>query len=419
MKQIGTILSFEYMGYLKNKTFRVATVILIAVILIASAFPRINSAVQSISGPGEKGKALLIATSAGSGGSLAATADVDILNEIADDYEWETDTDSTDPKVAIEDGEYDVALVFGEGMTYKLYGLGHNFSMYSLVGALDAYFTEAARVSAIQSLPSEVRTGAEQALAIVVNGEIESVDGGDATSNYFLSYLMLYLLFMVMVMYGQFVIASVVNEKSTKAMELLITSAKPVQLMFGKVLGVGCAALTQLLLIIIAAAAGLLINFQSWKEQFPDAATGFVSTNLSAGLVIFFLAFFLCGYFLYAFIYAALGSTVSKIEDASAVTTLPQLIVIAAFIVSMIGMTNIDMAYVKVLSYIPFFSPFIMFARLSMGEAGYLQSIISLALLAAAVVLFSWVAAKIYRIGVMMYGKPMRLKDIAKAAVQR
>jgi ABC-2 type transport system permease protein len=418
MKNIGTIIGFEYVGYLKNKAFRVTTIILIAIILIISAFPQLRSAMQGLTVGGEKSSALLIMEK-GTLGNIADTlVNDDVLNQIAGDYAWETGGGSEDPKKIIEDKKYDVVLTYDGGASYKLYGSGHDFDLYGLIEILNEYFTGVSREAALQSLPPEARAGAEQVLGTAVVGEIEAV-GGDAGSNYWVSYIMLYLLFMVTMMYGQFVISSVVNEKTTKAMELLITSARPMQLMFGKVLGVGCAALTQLLLIVAATVVGFLINFDSWKEGLPDVADSIMSTNLSPALVVFFLLFFVAGYFLYAFIYAALGSTVSKIEDAGTVTTLPTLLVVAAFMVSIIGMTNIEAGYVKILSYIPFFSPFIMFARVSMGEAGYLQGVIALLILVPTVVLFSWVAAKIYRIGVMMYGKPMKLKEILKVAVQR
>ncbi|MDR2157152.1 MAG: ABC transporter permease [Clostridiales Family XIII bacterium] len=411
MKRIGMILNFEYMGYMKNKAFRVTTVILLAIILLASVFPQILGVLQGVSdgdeNGDEKGTALVV-------GSFA---DTEALTQIAPDYEWTKGDASEDPRKAAE--TYDVVLSYDGGATYTLYGAGHDFSLYGLVEMLDGYFTETGRAAFMQDLDADARTGAEQTLGIVVSGGIETVGGGDADSNFWLSYILLYLLFMIMVMYGQFVISSVINEKSTKAMEILITSAKPIQLMFGKVAGVGCAALTQLLLILVAAAAGLLLNFDSWKARLPEVADSISEMNLSPALVLFFLLFFVCGYLLYAFIYAGLGSTVSKIEDAGAVTTLPQVFVLIAFFVSMVGMANLDAVYVKVLSYIPFFSPFIMFARISMGEAGYLQGVVALLILAPTIILFSWIAAKIYRIGVMMYGKPMKLREIVKVVAQR
>jgi ABC-2 type transport system permease protein len=93
------------------------------------------------------------------------------------------------------------------------------------------------------------------------------------------------------------------------------------------------------------------------------------------------------------------------------------LLILAAFLVSVFVMSNLDAGYVKVLSYIPFFSPFIMFARLGLGEAGYMQATIAFVILLVTIILFSWLSAKIYRVGVMMYGKPRNIKEIFKVAI--
>jgi ABC-2 type transport system permease protein len=137
--------------------------------------------------------------------------------------------------------------------------------------------------------------------------------------------------------------------------------------------------------------------------------------NFSGGLLVFFILFFVIGYFLYAFICAAMGSTASRVEDAGSVSTIPMMLAVASFVVSLIGMTNIDAMYVKVLSFIPFFSPWIMFSRLCMASATFTEAAIAVAILIATVVFFGWLAAKIYRVGVMMYGKPMKLREVLKA----
>ncbi|MDR1042776.1 MAG: ABC transporter permease, partial [Clostridiales Family XIII bacterium] len=140
--------------------------------------------------------------------------------------------------------------------------------------------------------------------------------------------------------------------------------------------------------------------------------------NISVGLFVFFVLFFVVGYFLYAFSCAAVGSTASRVEDAGSVSTLPMMLATGAFIVSMISMSNIEAAYVEVLSFIPFFSPWIMFARLCMASATFGDAAIAMAILVASVICVGWLAAKIYRVGVMMYGKPLKLAAALKAALR-
>jgi ABC-2 type transport system permease protein len=133
-------------------------------------------------------------------------------------------------------------------------------------------------------------------------------------------------------------------------------------------------------------------------------------------LFVFFVLFFVIGYFLYAFICAAVGSTASRVEDAGSVSTLPMMLATGAFIVSLLSMSNIEATFVEVLSFIPFFTPWIMFARLCMASSTFGDAAIALAILVASVICVGWLASKIYRVGVMMYGKPMKLVSALKMA---
>jgi ABC-2 type transport system permease protein len=201
-------------------------------------------------------------------------------------------------------------------------------------------------------------------------------------------------------------------------MELLVTSAKPTELMFGKVFGVGMAAFTQIGAVIAAVAATFALNFGVWEKQIPEFKEMLSQMNISVGLFAFFVLFFVTGYFLYAFICAAVGSTASRVEDAGSVSTLPMILATVSFVVSLVSMSHIDAAYVHVLSFIPFFSPWIMFARLCMASATFIEAAVALAILIASVIFFGWLSAKIYRVGVMMYGKPMKLVAVVKAALR-
>jgi ABC-2 type transport system permease protein len=232
-------------------------------------------------------------------------------------------------------------------------------------------------------------------------------------------------------------------------MELLITSAKPSELMFGKVFGVGLVAFTQMMIIVVTAVIVAIVSFMAYFGNAIDiagdmqavtdmmnsggGATGFesaeglaaavgteggIGANLSPALVIFFILFFVGGYFVYAFINAAIGCTASRPEDMGAVGTIPNMLAVVGFIVSMVGMFSMGETFVTVLSFIPFFSPFLMFTRIAMGDAGIMDGIIALGIVAATIFLLGLLAARIYRIGVMMYGKPPKIGELLKLAVR-
>lgn len=425
MKEILNILGFEYMGYARSKAFRITTVVFVVIILIASMIPQIKGIIDSFDSKDEKSEAAIIIKSTNSSEvSWIDFVNTEALNEVTVTYNWTVEDASADPTALINDGTYTAVILYSGGSEYTLYGSGYDFSLYELIALLDEYFSDVNKQAILAEMTEVEKSAVNEVLAANVAGEITSVSsdgsgGADAMQNFWLSYVMLYVLFMVVMMYGQFVVNSVVLEKSTKAMELLITSAKPTRLMYGKVFGVGLAALTQLMIIMVAVFVGMLFNFSKWKSEMPEISEMLTGVNLSPSYVIFFILFFVTGYFLYAFIYAALGSTVSRMEDAGSIVTMPMLILVAAFVVSIIGMSNIDAAYVKILSYIPFFSPFIMFSRMSMGEAGVLEASIALIILFITIAILGWLAARIYRIGVMMYGKPMKLGSVIKLVAQK
>jgi ABC-2 type transport system permease protein len=214
-------------------------------------------------------------------------------------------------------------------------------------------------------------------------------------------------------MYGQYTLISVVTEKSSKAMELLITSAKPLRLMFGKVFGTGCAGLTQFGAVLLCAAVSMAANMRGWEALSPEVA-GVIGSTLSAGLLLYAVAFFLLGFFSYAFIYAAMGSTVSRIEDASAVATIPMILVVATFMVSLSGMMAPNAGYVRACSFVPFLSPMVMFVRVCMTETPLYEVLAALALNCAYVFCSGWVSAKIYRVGVMLYGNAPKPRDLIR-----
>jgi ABC-2 type transport system permease protein len=422
MKNIGNVLAFEYFGYLKNKAFRVTTIVFLVVIIIVSFLPQIISAVKSTSGDKEKSEAAIVLT--GDVQTYGKYINAKSISEAEPDYTWKEFNEDKDPKELITKEDFEIVFAYDGGESYKLYGSGYDFSLLELTAIFDGFMTQVKQLVLIDGLSSEQAAAVDSVLSVSVAGEFIAIgkdgnDGADAMQNFILSYVLLYVLFMVIMMYGQLVVNSVAVEKSTKTMELLVTSAKPTHLMFGKVLGVGLAALTQLAIILGAAVIGLAANMHGWKADIPEVGTILSSLSFTPGFVAIFILFFVLGYFLYTFIYAALGSTVSRIEDAGTIITIPMILMVAAFIISIISMNDITAGYVKVLSFIPFFTPFVMFGRYAMGEAGMLDVSISFVILLATVTLMGWLAARIYRLGVMMYGQPMNPVSVFKLAFKR
>lgn len=241
---------------------------------------------------------------------------------------------------------------------------------------------------------------------------IESISE-DGTKNFWYAYVMVFVLYLVIMMFGQKVAMSVVTEKTSRAMEVLITSASPVALMFGKILASSVAGIIQIIAIFGSAFVSYNIN----KSYFENNAVMNTLFNFPASLVGYLLVFFLLGFLIYSFLFGAMASTVSKIEDLSSVVMLIQIIFVAGFVISTNAMTSGDVNsdLMKGLSLFPLTSPMAMFTRIAMSEVPGLEILLSVAFLILATILIGYIAAKIYRVGVLMYGTKPTLAKIIKA----
>lgn len=226
-------------------------------------------------------------------------------------------------------------------------------------------------------------------------------------------YVLLFVIYFSVIFYGNMVAVEVAAEKSSRVMEILISSVSPVKQMFGKILGVALLGLTQYAIIL---ACGYL--FLQFKEE-GIAANGFLSfldfSNLSPSLVFYAVLFFILGYLLYATILAMVGSLVSRAEEVQQIILPVQFLIIIAFFIAMFGLSTPSAAIITVTSYIPFFTPVVMFLRIGMLSVPFWEIALSLVLLLATIVFFAVIGAKVYRGGVLMYGKSSSIKDIGKA----
>jgi ABC-2 type transport system permease protein len=210
-------------------------------------------------------------------------------------------------------------------------------------------------------------------------------------------------------LYGQQVATSIASEKSNRAMEMLITSARPMNLMFGKVIGSGLAGLAQISVLLATAAVFFRLN-QNHLESISVINSIF---NMTPQIIFFTVLFYLIGYFIYAFLYGALGSLASRTEDINTSIMPIIMVFMVAFFVSVLGLMSPDAGWLVVASFIPLVSPMTMFVRISMTDVPVWQIIVSIILMLATIWATGWLSAKIYRIGILMYGKPPRLKELS------
>lgn len=225
-------------------------------------------------------------------------------------------------------------------------------------------------------------------------------------------YVMLFVLYMAVIIYGQMIATDVATEKSSRVMEILISSAPPVTHMFAKIIGIALLGLTQILVLFFYTVQLLRLKTDDFTKTFI-ADFGFTSVN--ATIYLYALVFFILGYLLYATIAAMLGSLVSRVEDVQQLIMPMIFLIMIAFFIAMFGLGAPDAKFITITSYIPFFTPMIMFLRIGMLEIPIWEIALSIAILIATIILFSLIGARIYRGGVLMYGPSRSLKDIRNA----
>lgn len=410
MKQFFTIFKHELSQYFKNKIFVITTLILILAVSGFLFTPRIgeiiNKSKNAESSEEKKSEVLVKSDNANLEKLLPAIAasfpqqNVKITNDSVDEI-----------KKQIKEQSVEFAFVLSSDL--KSYTYLANVSalqdpnLNTMDNLLKTLYSHAylkkhglndTQIAEVQN-PNITHT-------------IESISE-DGTKNFWYAYVMVFVLYMVIMMFGQKVAMSVVTEKTSRAMEVLITSASPVALMFGKILASSVAGIFQITAIFGSAFISYNIN----KSYFETNAVINTLFNFPASLVGYLLIFFLLGFLIYSFLFGAMASTVSKIEDLSSVVMLIQIIFVAGFVVSTNAMTSGDVnsELMKGLSLFPLTSPMAMFTRIAMSEVPGLEILLSVAFLILATILIGYIAAKIYRVGVLMYGTRPTLAKIIKA----
>lgn len=410
MKQFFTIFKHELSQYFKNKIFVITTLILILAVSGFLFTPRIgeiiNKSKNAESSEEKKSEVLVKSDNANLEKLLPAIAasfpqqNVKITNDSVDEI-----------KKQIKEQSVEFAFVLSSDL--KSYTYLANVSalqdpnLNTMDNLLKTLYSHAylkkhglndTQIAEVQN-PNITHT-------------IESISE-DGTKNFWYAYVMVFVLYMVIMMFGQKVAMSVVTEKTSRAMEVLITSASPVALMFGKILASSVAGIFQITAIFGSAFISYNIN----KSYFETNAVINTLFNFPASLVGYLLIFFLLGFLIYSFLFGAMASTVSKIEDLSSVVMLIQIIFVAGFVVSTNAMTSGDVnsELMKGLSLFPLTSPMAMFTRIAMSEVPGLEILLSVAFLILATILIGYIAAKIYRVGVLMYGTKPTLGKIIKA----
>jgi ABC-2 type transport system permease protein len=234
-----------------------------------------------------------------------------------------------------------------------------------------------------------------------------TVDPAEYASRRIVGIVFVVLSFLTLVFYGLWVASGVVAEKAGRVMELLISAATAPQLVVGKILGIGVAGLTQVMLVLLPAVVILLASGEIGNRLLgPDQTAAPSLAGLSPGLLGAFLVYFTLGFALYAALYAGAGSLLSRAEDLQTIALPLSIPAILGYFPAVVALTGATGPVIRFASYVPLWSPFVMMARLSVGRVEPWEVALSVGLLAATVPLVTILAIRVYRAGVLLYGQP-------------
>lgn len=424
MNRFCTVFAHEFVQTVRCKSFKIITVILIIVLaamcgcIALLAFGNtgadgsnvgLTTEVGTSFDPSESRIAVVSVTGDDSGERLANLIGAKLIEN----------EDEESLKARIESGEFDSVAVLSRGedgsFSVELYEKStlYNETVKDIVSE---------NLLMLRRLEMLAEYGVDETQAAMllakndVNVNVHSV-GEMAFAKYIVSFVVMIMMFVCITLYGQLVATSVATEKSTRTMELLVTSASARSLLMGKVLGTGAAVISQMgifaccVALIVAIGAGI-----------SPAISSVLDTVLTlSGIDAFYLvAFFALGFLLIAFVYGALGSLVNQIEDLSVLTNFPTMIfMIGYFIAVMISSVETVGTFARVCSFIPFWSPMVMTVRMAAEEVPHIEIIISLLIQGAACVGVALFASKVYRMGTLLYGKTPKLSEIFKLLKHR
>lgn len=410
MKQFFTIFKHELAQYFKNKVFVITTVVLVLAVSGLLFAPRVGEVIkksQNTDSSETKKTEVLIKSNSSEINKvlpIIATsfpqANVKITNDSIEQI-----------KSKIKDQSVNFAFILSSNLKSYTYLTNVSILQDPNLQTMDTLLK-----TIYSNLYLKKHGLSDTQIAEVQNPNIthtiESISE-DGSKNFWYAYVMVFVLYMVIIIFGQKVAMSVVTEKTSRAMEVLITSASPVALMFGKIIASSVAGIIQIAAIFGSAFISYGVN----KPYFENNAIITTLFNFPASLVGYLLIFFLLGFLVYSFLFGAMASTVSKIEDLSSALMLIQIIFVIGFVASTSAMSSgeVNSAFMKFLSLFPLTSPMAMFTRIAMSEVPGLEILLSVVFLIFATILIGYIAAKIYRVGVLMYGTKPTLGKIIKA----
>lgn len=434
MKKIVAVVRREFVERVRTRAFVISTLLLPVFIVLMAVLP-----VLMMSGSNRTSRVAVVdATSAGIGAQLSRAMQAEKLGDepaATARYSVQVFPVTGDRLASVRDGliaktgfsgdgqagTWDGVLVLSDDalasgkLTYYGGNVGAVDAMSKLQHTLSQVFA-AARLSQSGIDPALVlrsMTPAQMQTTKVTEGRLTGQSG---TESFFIAYFMGFILYLSIMIYGQQTMTSVIEEKTSRIMEVLTSSLTPFQMLLGKVLGVGLAGLTQMAIwggsIFLVGSQGMRLARLSGVSA--EAMQGFPIPTMAPGLLVVFLLYFMLGFLLYGALYAAVGAMCNTVQETQQYAIFVTMFILAGFMAVFSLIADPSGRLGVTLSYIPLFAPFVMPVRWSMAAVAPLELAASLGLMVLALLACVWLAGRIYRTGILMYGKKPSWRELLR-----
>lgn len=410
MKKFGVIFQYELMNYIKNKSYVITTVIIALVagiIMFVPNFIDIGSVtgenkndVSDENSGADSDSTILVYDKSG------MVTDISFIQNFYHDDAIKKASGENELVDKVKADEVSAGFVVNSLTDYDYYVYNQ-----SMTDDNQVVFTQVMTV--LNQMVYCQKNGIDYAsLTQAFNPQIdchENILGKDMGSNYWYCYGLVMIIFMIIIMYGSMVATSVTQEKSNRTMEVLVTSVDTNLLFFAKVLAGAVAALIQSAVMLGTVLISYKINQDKWGGMLN------MVLDIPANVLVVFALFGIGGFLFYTFIYGAMGALVSKTEDINKSAGGVQMVIMIVYFITLASLTDVDGIMIKVTSFLPVSSYSAMFARVAMGSVNTWEIVVSLIILVASIVVVGIIGAKIYRMGTLRYGNPIKLSNAFKS----
>jgi len=436
LRNIGLIIGREYKNRVRQRSFIISTIIMLVVVALGAFVPTVIQYFSSTSSTQTK---IAVVNNAGAIAGLDGDALTRYIGTTLNGTSAQASGQSTSGKLPfaittqtasalntlqnqVKNGSLDILLVLNRPTGQNLH-----FTYYTHTDSTND--TNQAKIQALAQQLSFLDTAQRLGLTPAQTSSLYAppgftvVNSGQKGSSlsiagYVIAIAGNILIYIAVVLYGMGVAMGVAEEKGSRIMEILVNAATPFQLMAGKIIGIGAAGLTQMACIVAVGIGALLLQAPLQSVLFGSSSAGLLQsiTGVSITLLLLLLLYFILGFLLYATLYAALGALVKRQDEVqNAVAPLTFLLVIG-YVVSYFGVYAPDALWMKVISFIPFWTPMVMLTRVGAGGSSWWEVLISILIMLVAIVICTAFAARIYRFAVLMYGQRPGLRQLVRIA---